>query len=1192
MLTRFRRSFALLTLATLVFSPLAPGVEPARASVTITYLGNALTKCEQNISGSSGSVTVSLLAVGNEEYCVLDFKNTGNLGRHLDARTTFDTPIFQWAPPQGISSVDYLLVAGGGGGGGASSNLTLGYMPGGGGGAGGVVSGSQTGGISESVSVVVGYGGNGAPGDGSTSGSWGGPSAISWSGLVNTSHSAWEVWSREGGPGQGRSNTGLSLDGGSGGGGAHSSSFGLGTAGQGNNGGKVFQTASPFYKNAGGGGGFGSAAEDGTSQEAGNGGSGGQVAATAFGNGEWFAGGGGGGAAIPGTTSRALGGSSIGGNGGIPTSSELNATPPTADTGSGGGGGAYFDGTTFGSGSKGSAGRVFIRYLLLNPQAELTVTSTSGTFGTPLQLVVEGGTTGGAITYSVTGGTASDCSVTAAGSLTSSSSGTCAVTATMEGDAEYAAVSSAVTTVTFAKLSRTITFAATEYTIAYGNTQTVIATPSEPSDGTSDGAVTYSVGSSTACTFNPSTREVIVTQASGTCEITATVEEGTNYFAATTTTPVVVTTATRPLTFTASSASVDFGNTFSTNALTSGLINNDTIASATYIYVGTGYGPSTTMPTDAGIYSVTPSAAVFSAGSASNYNITYVGGSVEIRKVTRTLSFGTTSATLAFGDSLTLTANPSAGAGDGTVTYTTSSPGCSLNSTTGVVSANDSSGSCVISASITEGTNYLAASTTTSFTVTLAKRSISIKAADLQVGFGDQITATYQLVAGTSLPAGDSILEVTFTFSGTAPTVYAGSTTAPTNVGTYSITPSAADFSADNEANYVITYLTGTLTITKRNITITPTTLTLALGETVIPTFTVTAGSLLAGDVISGATFSFVGSGTTIYASSTEAPTGEGTYTVTPSVAAFSAGNLSNYEITYAPATLTITKRNITITPTTLTVTVGATITPTFTVTVGSLIAGDVISGVTFTFEGSGSTDYDSSTEAPTAVGTYTVTPSDVVFSTGDHSNYEISYATATLTIQTTPPPANINRPSAPNAAAPVPPNTASPQSGMWLAANRTAVVRSSPLVVSIRGGVGLGAVTIRSLTPNICRPLDNSRIATLNDGNCRLVATKAGDGTHPPQTTQVFSFEVMKPFANVRPMRNGQMVSFNLGEKYANQTVRLQIKRSGSNDWVTVRTLKLTRTGVGWRQLSSLRPGDVVRVMNPGVTYAIKRFG
>ena len=77
------------------------------------------------------------------------------------------------------------------------------------------------------------------------------------------------------------------------------------------------------------------------------------------------------------------------------------------------------------------------------------MTSTSGSYLTPLSLSTTGGTTNGAVTYTVRSGTATGCAVSGS-SLSSTSAGTCLVTATMPGNANYVPVSSAETTVTLA----------------------------------------------------------------------------------------------------------------------------------------------------------------------------------------------------------------------------------------------------------------------------------------------------------------------------------------------------------------------------------------------------------------------------------------------------------------------------------------------------------------------------------------------------------------------------------------------------------------------------------------------------------------------------------------------------------------------------------------------------------------------
>jgi outer membrane protein OmpA-like peptidoglycan-associated protein len=222
-----------------------------------------------------------------------------------------------------------------------------------------------------------------------------------------------------------------------------------------------------------------------------------------------------------------------------------------------------------------------------------------------------------------------------------------------------------------------------------------------------------------------------------------------------------------------------------------------------------------------------------------------------------------------------------------------------------VVTATNSSGTCDISATVADGTNHLSVTTTTSFTVTLAKRAITIAVSNLASQVGDSINPVAAVTSG-SIATSDDISGVTFTYAGFGSSVYASSITKPTTAGTYLVTPSVAVFSTGSAGNYVITYSAGTLTISNRAITITASTLSLASGAALTPTFTITTGTLITGDEISGVTFTYAGSGSTVYLSSITKPTAAGSYSVTPSVAVFSTGLIATYDITFIAGTLTI----------------------------------------------------------------------------------------------------------------------------------------------------------------------------------------------------------------------------------------------------------------------------------------------
>jgi hypothetical protein len=83
-------------------------------------------------------------------------------------------------------------------------------------------------------------------------------------------------------------------------------------------------------------------------------------------------------------------------------------------------------------------------------QAALTLTATpdSGVVGKAVTLSTTGGSSTGAVTYSVTNGTAKSCTVSGA-SLTATSEGTCIVTATKAADTNVSAATSRAVTVSF-----------------------------------------------------------------------------------------------------------------------------------------------------------------------------------------------------------------------------------------------------------------------------------------------------------------------------------------------------------------------------------------------------------------------------------------------------------------------------------------------------------------------------------------------------------------------------------------------------------------------------------------------------------------------------------------------------------------------------------------------------------------------
>jgi hypothetical protein len=165
-----------------------------------------------------------------------------------------------------------------------------------------------------------------------------------------------------------------------------------------------------------------------------------------------------------------------------------------------------------------------------------------------------------------------------------------------------------------------------------------------------------------------------------------------------------------------------------------------------------------------------------------------------------------------YGDTTTVVAAPSVG--DGAVVYAVSgaSDACTVAASSGVVTVTSASGTCEVQATITDGTNHLDATTTSSVTVTVSARPITVTAADRTVAFGTAVVSGFSVTTG-SLAGSDRISALTFTYEGTGSTTYATSTTAPTAIGTYSVTPSVAVFDSGSDADYTISYAAGTLSI-------------------------------------------------------------------------------------------------------------------------------------------------------------------------------------------------------------------------------------------------------------------------------------------------------------------------------------------------------------------------------------------
>ncbi|MGA0786954.1 MAG: beta strand repeat-containing protein [Ilumatobacteraceae bacterium] len=323
------------------------------ASNTLSITVSASDSRQVISSSSSSGPAVPSGTPSTSRYVVQKFRTVGSS---------------TWTVPQGVTSVEYLVVAGGGGGG---------AHVGGGGGGGGVRTGTLVVTPGASLNVVVGVGGTGSSG---------GPHKCSSATIRSTNggDSTFSSITAAGGGGGGNWDYCPGLSGGSGGGGGYNNA-GSGNSpstspAQGENGGTGSGYLGGTYV-GGGGGGAGSAGSAGTSGRGGNGGAGAESAIT--GATSSYGGGGGGGVHDSGFTA----GSGGSGGGGAGTyGSGVRATSGTANSGGGGGGGGYPSNNSnqiTSYGGDGGSGIVIVRYELPSVSTpDLAVAADNGSSST------------------------------------------------------------------------------------------------------------------------------------------------------------------------------------------------------------------------------------------------------------------------------------------------------------------------------------------------------------------------------------------------------------------------------------------------------------------------------------------------------------------------------------------------------------------------------------------------------------------------------------------------------------------------------------------------------------------------------------------------------------------------------------------------------------------------------------------
>lgn len=425
-------------------------------------------------------------------------------------------------------------------------------------------------------------------------------------------------------------------------------------------------------------------------------------------------------------------------------------------------------------------------------------------------------------------------------------------------------------------------------------------------------------------------------------------------------------------TVTAENQIITYGESIATGidkVTITGLVNEDTLTAITL-------NPSTNDATTSG--TITPVLATIKKDTTdvtNNYNITYTDGSLTINKKQITISGiaasdktydGTTNANLDYSgidwaacgrvgsDNLTVSA---------TGTFSDANIGTGKTVTISDLTLSGAKADNYELAENGQQTDTIADITTKAITITADNAS---RAYD-----GTALTKDSYSITSGALATGDSIESVTVTGS----QMYVGESA---NVPDAAVIKNGSN--EDVTANYNITYGNGTLTIAKKNLTITADSDTKVYDTTPLTKNSYTNTELAAGDTIESVTV-------------TGSQTSVGESANVPSAAVIKNGDddvTANYDITYANGTLEVTKKAVTITADNDTKVYDGTPLTNDGYTVSGLEAGDRVDSVTIT-------------GTQTKAGTSNNVPGEAVIKNSAdevvNDNYTISYVNGTLEV-------------------------------------------------------------------------------------------------------------------------------------------------------------------------------------------------
>jgi hypothetical protein len=562
--------------------------------------------------------------------------------------------------------------------------------------------------------------------------------------------------------------------------------------------------------------------------------------------------------------------------------------------------------------------------------------------------------------------------------------GSTSSSATNQNNTYFAATTGILTVATDTRASQsTLTAVATPSTVVYGSTSALSSI-----GGSGTGAVTYSAGASTGCSILGTT--LSVTDANGTCDITATKAGDTSYFSADSAS-LPITLSKKTLTVTGITASNKIYDqttdaTLNTGSATLvGVVGGDSITLDTTSAVGTfanaNIGTGKT---------VTISGLTISGAQATNYTLTQPTTTANITAKALTVS-GITASDKIYNQSASATIDTISASlvgvisGDTVNLNTGSASGTFANANVGTGKTVTISGLTISGAS---SGNYSLTQPTTTASITAKNLTVISITANNKI-YNQTTSATLNTGSATlvGVMAGDTVTLSTASAVGTfaSPDVANGIT----------VTVSGLTISGASATNYSLTQPSTTANITPKALTVSGITASNKIyDQTTDATLNTTSAALVG--VISGDTVDL----NTGFAIGTFANANIGTgKTVTVSGLTISGASFGNYSLTQPSTTANITVKNLTVS--------GITANDkeysgnnSATLNTGSASLVGVISGDTVNLNTASATGVFASVNVGTGI---TVTISGLTISGASATNYSLTQPTTTASITPKP---------------------------------------------------------------------------------------------------------------------------------------------------------------------------------------------